>query len=123
MRIISTRTHGVIDYLTGLLLIVAPWLFGFANGGAAQWVPILVGLAILGMSLMTDYELSIAKVIPMSVHLGADAATGLLLIASPWLFGFADQVRWPHVVIGLLELGVVLMTDSRRTSGLAAGRV
>jgi hypothetical protein len=32
MRIISTRTHGVIDHLTGLLLIAAPWLFGFANG-------------------------------------------------------------------------------------------
>ena len=47
MRIISTRIHGIIDYLTGLLLIVAPWLFGFANGGAAQWVPVL-GLAVLG---------------------------------------------------------------------------
>jgi hypothetical protein len=122
MRIISTRTHGVIDYLTGLLLVAAPWLFGFANGGAAQWIPIIVGLAILGMSLMTDYELSVARVIPMPVHLGADAATGLLLIVSPWLFGFSGQVRWPHVVIGLFELAMVLMTDSRRTAGLAAGR-
>jgi hypothetical protein len=86
-------------------------------------VPVLVGLAILGMSLMTDYELSVAKVIPMPVHLGADAATGLLLIVSPWLFGFSGQVHWPHVVIGLLELGVVLMTDSRRPAGLVPGRV
>lgn len=41
MRFISTRVHGVVDYLMGLLLIVAPFLFGFATGGSAQWVPII----------------------------------------------------------------------------------
>jgi hypothetical protein len=43
MRFIPTRTHGVIDYLTGLLLLVAPYIFGFADGGAAQWVPMILG--------------------------------------------------------------------------------
>jgi hypothetical protein len=110
MRFIPTRIHGVIDYLTGLVLIVAPFVFGFADGGAAQWVPIILGAAILLMSIMTDYELSLAKVIPMPLHLGVDAAGGLLLAASPWLFGFADQVFWPHLIIGLMEIGVSLMT-------------
>jgi hypothetical protein len=110
MRFIPTRIHGVIDYLTGLLLIVAPFVFGFADGGAAQWVPIILGAAILLMSIMTDYELSLAKMIPMPLHLGVDALGGLLLAASPWLFGFADQVFWPHLIIGLMEIGVSLMT-------------
>jgi hypothetical protein len=110
MRFIPTRIHGVIDYLTGLVLIVAPFVFGFADGGAAQWVPIILGAAILLMSLMTDYELSLAKMIPMPLHLGVDALGGLLLAASPWLFGFADQVFWPHLIIGLMEIGVSLMT-------------
>ena len=35
---ISTRIHGIIDYLTGALLIVAPFLFGFADGTVAQWL-------------------------------------------------------------------------------------
>ena len=38
MRFLPTRVHGVIDYLWGVALIATPWLFGFANGGAAQWV-------------------------------------------------------------------------------------
>jgi hypothetical protein len=110
MRFIPTRIHGIADYLTGLLLIVAPFLFGFADGSAAQWVPMIVGGGILIMSLLTDYELSLARLIPMPVHLGIDGAGGLLLLASPWLFGFADRVLWPHVIIGVLEIGAALMT-------------
>jgi hypothetical protein len=39
MRFLSTRAHGVIDYATGLLLIIAPYVFGFDNGGAAPGRP------------------------------------------------------------------------------------
>ena len=115
MRFISTRTHGFIDYGTGLLLLVVPYLLGFADGTAAQWVPMAVGLAILGMSLVTDYELSAAKLVPMPVHLGADVLAGILLAASPWLFGFADRVFWPHLIVGLLEIGAGLMTRTHRS--------
>ena len=123
MRFIPTRIHGMADYGTGLLLLVAPYLLGFANGGAAQYIPMLLGVAIIGMSLITDYELSISRIIPMPVHLGIDVAGGLLLAASPWLFGFADQVAWPHVIVGLLEVGAGLMTRTHPDeygTGLAA---
>jgi hypothetical protein len=32
-----------------------------------------------------------AKMIPTKIHAGMDDAVGLLLIVSPWLFGFADE--------------------------------
>ena len=111
MQVISTRTHGFLDYGVGLVLIVAPYLFGFANGGAAQWVPMMIGIAIIGISLVTDYELSVAKLVPMPVHLAADIGTGVLLLVSPWLFGFADRVFWPHVIVGLIEVGTAAMTE------------
>ncbi|MBQ0824393.1 SPW repeat protein [Microvirga sp. HBU67558] len=110
MRFIPTRIHGAIDYLTGLALIMAPFVLGFADNGPAQWVPMILGAAILITSLMTDYELSLGRLIPMRAHLGVDAAGGLLLAASPWLFGFADQVHWPHVIVGLFEIAVALTT-------------
>lgn len=107
---IDTRTHGMIDYATGLLLLVAPYLFNFATGGIEQWLPQLIGAAIIVMSLLTRYEMSIAKVIPLNVHLGVDALSGVLLAASPWLFDFADVIWWPHLLVGLVEIAVVLMT-------------
>ena len=83
----------------------------------------IIGVGILLMSLLTDYELSLSGLIPMPVHLAADGAGGLLLLVSPWLFGFADQVRWPHVVIGLLEIGAALMTRmTPDTAGSETGR-
>ena len=112
MNIISNRMHGMLDYGVGLLLLVAPYLFGFANGGAAQWVPMILGLGAIVYSALTRYELGLVKLIPMPVHLALDAASGLLLAASPFLFGFSDQVWVPHVVFGLLELGASLMTRS-----------
>jgi hypothetical protein len=112
MRFIPTRIHGFLDYSMGLLLIAAPWLFGFAQGGAETWVPVALGAGALVYSLMTDYELGIARVIPMPAHLGLDGLSGLLLAASPWLFGFSDYVYLPHLILGIAEIGAALMTET-----------
>ena len=124
MRFIPTRTHGVLDYAVGALLIVVPYLLGFADGTAAQWVPQLLGLVAIGGALMTDYELGAMRVIPMPVHLGIDIASGVLLAASPWLFGFADRVFWPHLVVGLFEIGAGLTTRTvpEGATGVTGGR-
>jgi hypothetical protein len=110
MRTIPTRTHGYLDYLIGILLIAAPWVLDFADGGPEQWIPIILGAGLIVYSLLTDYELGAMRVIPMPVHLILDIASGVFLAASPWLFGFADDVWAPHLIVGLLEIGAGLMT-------------
>src|SRR5215208_4779146 len=111
MPLISTRTHGYMDYVVGIILIVAPYVLGFATGGPEQWVPMLLGAAAIVYSLLTRYKLGAIKLIPMRVHLGLDMASGVLLAVSPWLFGFSDRVFWPHLILGLIELGTALMTE------------
>lgn len=120
MRFIPTRTHGMLDYTMGLLLIASPWLFNFDDGGPKMWIPILLGAGAIVYSLMTDYEMGVARVIPMPVHLMLDLGSGLLLAASPWLFGFADDVWLPHLVLGLLEIGASLMTQTTPRRGIVA---
>lgn len=112
MRFITTRVHGMMDYVMGLALIAAPWLFGFAAGGAETWVPVIVGVSAIIYSLMTAYELGVVPAISMPAHLGLDAASGLLLLVSPWVFQFADLIWWPHVLFGVLELGAAAMTQT-----------
>jgi nitrogen fixation protein len=107
---IPTRVHGIMDYAMGLLLIAAPWLFGFSDIPAATWVPVVLGAGVIVYSLITNYELAAVRLLPMRIHLLLDMAGGVLLLASPWLFNFADEVRWPHVVFGALEIGAAAMT-------------
>src|SRR5687768_13568634 len=114
---ISTKTHGILDYVVGGLMIVAPWLFGFAQGGWETRIFVLLGVSALVYSLMTDYELGAVRVLPMRVHLMIDFASGILLAASPWLFGFSDRVTIPHVAFGLFDIAAVMMT--RRTHARA----
>ena len=125
MRFIPTRTHGVLDYGVGALLLVVPYLLGFADGTATQWVPQLLGLVAIGGALMTDYGLGVMRVIPMPVHLGVDIASGALLALAPWLFGFSDRVFWPHLIVGIMEIGAGLTTRTvpeDTTTGLTGGR-
>ena len=94
----------------GVLLIAAPWIFDFDRGGAETWVPVVLGLAMIGLALMTDYELGAFRHIPMRMHLTIDLFCGALLALSPWLFGFNNYVWAPHLVLGVLEIGAAAMT-------------
>jgi hypothetical protein len=112
-RPLPTRLHGMLDYALGGLLMAAPWLLGFAHGGAETIVPVLLGAAMLGYSICTDYELGVARLIPMRAHLALDLGGGALLALSPWLFGFDSVVRLPHLWLGLLGVGLALRTRKR----------
>ncbi|MBK6264082.1 SPW repeat protein [Marivirga sp. S37H4] len=112
MKIISRKTHGYLDYSIGILLIAAPWIFNFENTGSASTIPIVLGVGTVIYSLITNYELGAVKAIEMKTHLFIDFLAGAFLAVSPWLFNFADIVFWPHVVFGLGEMIVALMTDA-----------
>jgi hypothetical protein len=110
MRFIPTKVHGVMDYLMGILLIASPWLFDFNRGGMETWIPVILGVGALVYSVMTDYELGLTRTLTMPTHLTLDLISGILLAASPWIFGFADYVYLPHLVLGIVEIGASLMT-------------
>jgi hypothetical protein len=116
MRFLPTKIHGALDYLVGIALIFAPNIFQFSNvGGMAVWVPRVLGVGLIVYSVFTNYEWGVIKVLPMSYHLMVDLVASLLLAASPFLFGFANQsvnVWLPHVVVGVTVILVVLVTQT-----------
>jgi len=116
MRFIPTRVHGILDYTVSALLAISPWLFQFNRGRAETWVPVVLGAGAILYSLFTDYEWGVSRRIPMPVHLMIDLFSGIFLALSPWIFGFASYVYLPHLIFGILEIGVSLMT-SRQPHG------
>lgn len=113
MRFIPTKLHAPVDYIVGVALIAAPWIFQFSEHTAATTVPIVLGIGLIAYSLFTNYELGVWKVAPMAVHNLFDIAAGALLAASPWIFGFADETAnvWlPHLIVGLAAIFLGLTT-------------
>jgi hypothetical protein len=110
MKFISTKVHGLLDYFMGIALMASPWIFGFAENGAQLWVPVILGAVVIMYSLMTKYEYGLSDNIRMRTHLVFDFIGGALLAASPWLFGFADIVFLPHLILGILEIGAAAFT-------------
>jgi len=116
MRFIPTKFHAPLDYIVGVALIAAPWIFQFSDVTAATVVSIVLGIGLIAYSLITDYELGVWKVAPMAGHNLFDIAAGAFLAASPWIFGFADESAnaWvPHVVVGLAAIFLGLTTVQR----------
>jgi hypothetical protein len=113
MKIIDTKTHGYMDYIMGIFLIASPSLFSLNLNAMESTIFYVVGATALLYSLATNYELGLIKIIPMKGHLMLDIFSGVFLAASPWLFGFADLVYRPHLVLGMIEIGTALLTSSK----------
>ena len=130
MRFIPTKYHAPLDYIVGVLLIAAPWIFQFSGHTGPTVLSIVLGAGLIAYSLITNYELGVWKIAPMAVHNLIDIVAGGFLAASPWIFGFADQTAnvWvPHLAVGLAAVFLGLTTKQqggyayRRTADTVTG--
>ena len=119
LRFVPTGLHAYFDYIGGIGLTTAPFVFGFSQiGGAAVIIPMVLGIGLILYSLLTNYELGIPglKVLPMSLHLIFDLVASAFLALSPFLFGFIHQApnAWlPHIVAGVAVIVLVLVSQTQ----------
>jgi hypothetical protein len=112
MKIIPTKVHGVLDYLTSGALLALPRLLGWSPSVTRMMTGAALGT--VGYSGLTNYELGILGLLPMPAHLVLDTLNGALFCAGPLLFPDEDaSVRGSLVGIGLFELAVTLLSQSQ----------
>jgi uncharacterized membrane protein HdeD (DUF308 family) len=118
---ISRFLHGVIEYLAGVLLIAAPFLFGFKSSAAVA-VAIIAGVIVLAVAASTEGSSSLIDSIPIAVHLVLDFALAAVLIASPFLFAFSDESTPTafFIVLGVAHLLVTIGTRFKPPSATSA---
>ena len=113
MKIISPRVHGYLDYVTVVLFLVAPTLIGL-TGMAGAIAYALAGIH-LAMTLVTDFPLGAAKLLPFTIHGWVERVVGPVLILLPFGLGFDAPARSFYIVIGIVIVLIGLLTDYRRT--------
>ena len=112
MKLFSTRTHGVLDYLSVGLLSALPRALGWDK----TVTRLLTGSALVTLvySLVTRYELGAVKVLPMPAHLTLDGISGLTLCAAAGvLSGEPRPVRLALLGLGLFEITASLTTETQ----------
>jgi hypothetical protein len=112
---VSLSLHVLIEYGTGVLTIVAPFLFSF-DATSAKLLSVLVGVGILVLAVMTDAPTGVARSLPVASHVVLDYVLALFLILSPFVFGFSDDdgaATAYFIVLGVASMMLAVLTRYR----------
>ncbi|RZL09478.1 MAG: hypothetical protein EOO62_14015 [Hymenobacter sp.] len=124
MKFISPTLHGLLDYLMCGFLLTLPSVYSLSGGAAT----VCFGLAAsyLIVSLCTNMPFGLVGWIPFWVHGGFELVSGLIFIASPWIFDFAHTahnspdfvLRNIFIGVGVVFLLVYAFTQWRPAAGV-----
>lgn len=119
MNMMSTKTHGMLDFLSAGFLFMLPRVMRWR--GRVETLLTAMSFMTVAYSLLTRYEFGIFKVLPMKTHLIIDTASGVMLMFAPK----ALRIRNPLVITalvgsGLFEVAAASMTESESDMPLPA---
>jgi len=115
MQVISTRTHGILDYLTAGAALLVPRLLGCNRKFTDAMTMLAVGK--LGYSMMTRHELGLIKLIPMKAHLAMDTLGGAAMAALPFLTDEDDPTATAFAVgMGIFDIAAAPLTQTTPVS-------
>lgn len=113
MKVLTPRMHGVLDYVMVIVFAVAPTALGL-SGLPATIAYTLAGVHLL-LTLATDFAPGILRIIPFPIHGMIEIVVSALLVALPWVAGFAGETaaRNFYLAVGVVIFIVWLLTDYR----------
>jgi hypothetical protein len=115
-RVIPQDVHSLMDYANGAAGLLAASL---AHTTRARVANATLSTASAGVSALTDYKLSLAKVVPIEVHEAVDYAWGISNVVAPFALGYYEEdkaVSWMQMVLGMGTIAASLFTDYRAYS-------
>ena len=108
IRFVTKTIHAYLDYPVALSLMALPFLLGLGNSHPlALWLSVGTGVAAFILTLLTDHQLGVMRVIPYSVHLIVDFLVGIVFLIAPFVLGFSGLDAWYYWVNAIAVLTVV----------------
>lgn len=105
---VTKTIHSWLDYPVAALLIILPFalVLGESNP-AALWLSVATGIAALILTIFTDHQTGLIRVVPYRVHMAVDLVVGLSFLAAPFVFGFAGLDAAFYWLNGLAVVAVI----------------
>ena len=111
LRLLPWPAHQAIAYLTGIFLVLAPFVFGLLDTSALS-VLLGAGVVLLATAVLSRGPLGIVDVLPYRAQAAIEYVLAFFLMVAPFLFGFRSQTAGllTSVLVGLGLLIVFLVT-------------
>lgn len=111
MKLIDSKTHGILDYAMALAFLMAPSVFDLTGYAAAPAYG--AGVFLVLTSLLTRYPLGIVGLLPFRLHGKTEGLLAIAFLAAPWLMGFYEHAasRNFYLVAGTVLLAIIALTD------------
>ena len=108
MRFITKSLHAYLDYPVALGLIIMPFVLGLGSvNPVAFYLSVTTGAAAFVLTLLTDHQFGLIRVLPYKLHLAVDGAVGLVFVAAPFVLGFTGLEAAYYWILGATVLAVV----------------
>jgi hypothetical protein len=113
MRFVTRTIHAYLDYPVAVSLMLLPFVLGLGAGNPlAKWVAVATGAAAFILTLLTDHELGVIKVVPYWLHVAVDRLVGAVFIAAPFALGFTGLDAAYYWANGATVLLVTLLLNA-----------
>jgi hypothetical protein len=120
-RFVTKQIHAYLDYPVAALLILAPSVLGLGQTvPSAYWLSFVTGFAALILTLFTNHQTGVIKVLPYKLHLAVDLTVGIVFLITPFALGFASIDKAFYVANGLAVLTVVSLSKPEGDAQAAA---
>ncbi len=108
IRFITQKMHAFLDYPVALSLMALPFLLKLGSSHPlALWLGVATGVAAFVLTLLTDHELGVFRVLSYSIHLKVDFLVGVVFVVAPIVLGFSGLDAWYYWANAAAVLSVV----------------
>jgi hypothetical protein len=113
MRFVTRTIHAYLDYPVAISLMVLPFILGLGAGNPlAKWLAVATGATAFLLTLLTDHELGVVKVVPYWLHVAVDRVVGVVFIVAPFALGFTGLDAGYYWANGATVLIVTLLLNA-----------
>jgi hypothetical protein len=89
MRFVTRQIHAYLDYPVAISLMVLPFVLGLGSANpVAKWLAVATGVAAFLLTVFTDHELGLVRILPYKFHVAVDRLVGVTFIVAPFALGF-----------------------------------
>ena len=113
MPFVTRTVHAYLDYPVALSLMILPFVLNLGTSNPlAKWLAVATGVSAFFLTVLTDHELGVIKVVPYRVHVAVDRLVGTVFIAAPFVLGLSGLDAVYYWANGATVLLVTLVLNA-----------